>query len=197
MIFTISSCNLPEILFCSIAPSALAKSKGKFRRDIASSDHMTELLYNIIGTLPFNHIKLQVCIFAGYLHGIHSGIANVKGNRCRIVKKHSKGFFSGHNDKIMCTVQGMFILCMLRIIGTVTGVNESSLIDTAVGFSQSVDDILFIHDISKRKSIFCTDFSISWLSFCCLNVFCQCLSFKGLSIYIFFYHFSLSCYRFL
>ena len=97
----------------------------------------------------------------------------------------------------MCTVQGMFILCMLRIIGTVTGVNESSLIDTAVGFSQSVDDILFIHDISKRKSIFCTDFSISWLSFCCLNVFCQCLSLKGLSIYIFFYHFSLSCYRFL
>lgn len=83
------------------------------------------------------------------------------------------------------------------IIGTVTGVNESSLVDTAVGLSQSVDDILFIHDISKRKSIFCTDFSISWLSFCCLNVFCQCLSLKGLSIYIFFYHFSLSCYRFL
>ena len=197
MIFTIPGCNLPEIFFCSIAPSALSKAKGKFRRDIASSDHMTELLYNIIGTLSLDHIKLQVCIFAGYLHGIHSGIANVKGDRCRIVKKHSKGFFSGHNNEIMCTVQRMFILGMLRIIGTVTGVNKSSLVDTAVGFSQSINDILFIHDISKRKTVFCTDFSIPWFSLFCLNVFCQCLSLKGLSIYIFFYHFSLSCYSFL
>ena len=117
MIFTISSCNLPKSSFVSIAPSALAKSKGKFRRDIASSDHMTELLLQYHRDSPLRSHKASGLHFRGYLHGIHSVIANVKGDRCRMVKKTFQRFLFGHNDKIMCTVQGMFILCMLRIIG--------------------------------------------------------------------------------
>jgi len=79
MILTISFCHRTEIFFCCITPAALSKTKGKLWRNVTASDHMAELFYDVVSILTFNHIDIQICIFAGHFEGIHSGIPNIKG----------------------------------------------------------------------------------------------------------------------
>ena len=79
VILTIAGCHLAKILLGGISPSALSETKCKFRGNIAASDHMAKLLYNIIGRFTFNHIHIQICICACHFQGVHSGISNIKG----------------------------------------------------------------------------------------------------------------------
>ena len=79
MILPISFCDSTEIFFRRITPAALSETKGKLRRDIAASDYMAELFYDIISILTFKHVDIQVSIFARYLKGILSVISNIKG----------------------------------------------------------------------------------------------------------------------
>ena len=87
VILTIAGCHLAKILLGAISPSALPKAKCKLRRNIAASDHMTELLYNVISRLTHDHIHIQICICTCHLQGIHSGVPNVKGQFRRIIEK--------------------------------------------------------------------------------------------------------------
>ena len=79
MIFSISLCNSTKIFLRRVAPAALSETKGKLRRDIAAPDHMAELFYDIVSILTFDHINIQISIFARYLEGILSVISNIKG----------------------------------------------------------------------------------------------------------------------
>ena len=78
VILTISSGNGTEIFFCGVAPTALSETESKLRRDVAASDHMTELFYDIISIFAFDHIDIQVRIFAGYFESVHSGISDIE-----------------------------------------------------------------------------------------------------------------------
>ena len=75
MILPISFCDSTEIFFRRITPAALSETKGKLRWDIAASDYMAELFYDIISILTFKHVDIQVSIFARYLKGILSVIS--------------------------------------------------------------------------------------------------------------------------
>ena len=79
VILAISFCNSAEIFLCGVTPAALSETKSKLWRDVAAPDHMTELFYDIISIFALNHVNIQICIFAGYFKGIHSGISDVKG----------------------------------------------------------------------------------------------------------------------
>ena len=104
MILPMSFCDSTEIFFRRIPPAALSETKSKLRWDIAASDYMTELFYDIICILTFKHINIQVSIFAGYPEGILSVISNIKGQFRWIVKKQSKCSLSTHNNKVVGSV---------------------------------------------------------------------------------------------
>ena len=78
MIVSIPVCHFAKIFFCLIAPSALSESKGKFRWNITTSDYFTELFYNIVCIFSFKYIQIQIRIFTGYFHCIHSCISDIK-----------------------------------------------------------------------------------------------------------------------
>ena len=54
-------------------------NNGKLRWDIAAPNHMAELFYDIVSILSFDHINIQIRIFARYPEGILSVISNIKG----------------------------------------------------------------------------------------------------------------------
>ena len=83
---------------------------------------------------------------------------------------------------------------MLRIICAVADVAVASFVDSAVGFTQAIDDIIFVHDISKSKSLFLTDLSIWKNALSCFNFFGQCLRVKRSSISVFSDHLCVTSY---
>ena len=54
LVFTITVRYFAEILLRLVTPTALSEAEGVFRRNVASADDLPELLYNIIGRIPFN-----------------------------------------------------------------------------------------------------------------------------------------------
>ena len=81
-----------------------SETKCKLRGNIAASDHMSELFYNIISGFSFDHIDIQVCICTCHFQGVHSGIPNIKGQFRRIIEKQSKCCLSAYNNKVMSTI---------------------------------------------------------------------------------------------
>ena len=79
MILAISFCHCTEVFFCCITPAALSKTESELRRNVAAADHTTELFYDVVSIFSFDDIDIQICIFAGYLECVHSGISNIKG----------------------------------------------------------------------------------------------------------------------
>ena len=79
MILAISFCHCTEVFFCCITPAALSKTESELRRNVAAADHTTELFYDVVSIFSFDDIDIQICIIAGYLECVHSGISNIKG----------------------------------------------------------------------------------------------------------------------
>ena len=57
----------------------VAKTKSKFRWNIASSNYLPELLCNVIGIITLNYIQVQISIFTGNNQFIHPRITDIKG----------------------------------------------------------------------------------------------------------------------
>ena len=188
VIFSVLSHHFTEILCCLIAPAALSETKSKFRRNIASSDDFTELFHNIVGRSSFYDIKVQIRIFTGDIQTVLLCIANVKSQSRRVIHKHTKGFFPGYDNKIVRAVQRLFVFCVLRVIGTVTYVNKTTLIDASVRLSQPIHHVLFLHFVSKPKSFFQINVSVLRHSFRTGNVPHNRLCFKRLSKLVFLNH---------
>ena len=185
MILTVSCCHLAKILLGGISPSALSETKCKFRGNIAASDHMAELLYNIIGRFTFNHIHIQVCICACHFQSVHSGISNIKGQFRRVVEKQSKCCLSAYNDKVVGTIQRTLVFRMVWIIGTIADIAVTSFVDATVCLPKSINNIILIHHICKIKALFQADFSIRKSAIRCFNLLCYCLRIKRSSVSVF------------
>ena len=149
MILPVILSHGPEVILRLIAPAALPEAERKFRRDIAAADDLPELLYDVISGFPFNDIQGQIGIFTGDAHRILAGITDVKGQFPRIVEEEAEGLFPGNDNEVVCSVEGMLVFRVVRIIGTVACIAPAPLVDAAVGFAQTVDDIIFIHSICK------------------------------------------------
>ena len=195
LIFAITLRYILKILSCLIAPAALTQSKRKFRRNIASSDQLTELFYDVIRVLSLNDIQIQVCRLTAHLHRVFSCISNIKYQSGRIIKKQTHILFSGNHNQIVRTIQGALVLRMFRIICTVTDITVTSFIQSTVGFSQTIYHIILCKTVSKRKSLLQRNFSIRRCSLFCLYFFYDCLCLKRISKHIFAYHiYFSSCY---
>ena len=105
MVFSVSCCDPAEILLRLVSPPALSKAERKLRRDVAAADDTAELPDDIIGRIAVDDIQVQVCALAENLQSIHSRIADVKGQRGRIVKKQAERLFPCKHDKIVGGVE--------------------------------------------------------------------------------------------
>lgn len=84
-------------------------------------------------------------------------------------QKQSKRSLSTHNNKVVGSVQRTLVLCVYRIICAITDITIPSLVDSTIGFTQTIDNVIFIHDISKNKSFLLTDLSIWENALSCFN----------------------------
>ena len=78
----------------------------------------------------------------------------------------------------MGTIQGAFVLRVVWIIGTIADVAVTSFVDSTVGLSKPVDNILLIHHIGKIKATLQADLPIWKSTIRCLNLLCQRLRIK-------------------
>ena len=83
----------------------VSKAERKLRRDVAAADDTAELPDDIIGRIAVDDIQVQVCALAENLQSIHLRIADVKGQRGRIVKKQAERLFPCKHDKIVGGVE--------------------------------------------------------------------------------------------
>ena len=85
----------------------------------------------------------------------------------------------------MCTVERELVFCVVWIVRTVADIAVPALVDAAVGFTQTVYNVLIVHDISKRKAILCINDAVCRSAVGFGNVSHYCVSFKRCSIDIF------------
>ena len=144
-----------------IAPAALAEAKCEFRRNIAPSDDVTELFYDIAGRVPVDNIQIQICILTGNIYHILLCIPDVKRKRSGIIYKQSEGLLPGYNQKIVSSVQRHLLLRVLRIIRAETGIFPAPLIYAPVCLTQTKNNIILIHTIRKTEALLRADRSVS------------------------------------
>ena len=85
----------------------------------------------------------------------------------------------------MCTVERELVLCVVWIVRAIADIAVPALVDAAVGFTQTVYDILLVHDISKRKTILCINDAVCRGTVRCRDAVHYCLCLKRCSIGIF------------
>lgn len=153
--------DLAEILRLFVTPAALPEAESKAWRDVRAANDMTELSCDIIGIRAVNDIEIQVSILAGNGKGIGSGVANIKGENGGIINKKSKtALTSGNNEKVMGAVKGLLVLRMVGRVCAVADIKEASLVDAAVGFSKTIDDVIRMHGKTKLKALFRRNISV-------------------------------------
>src|SRR5699024_6284158 len=147
--------HFPEVRFVFIAPSALSIAERPLRRDIAASDHLAEGMDNGSGQmiLCLDQVNVQVPVLGGNTQGVTSGITDIKCQRSRIIDENAKGGGASDDEGIVGSVEGAGGLCVMRVIGTVAGVDPAPLIDPPHLFSQSVDRSALFQ--SKNKAFLC------------------------------------------
>ena len=182
MIAPIAFCHFPIVFLRAVSPAALSESEGKFRRYITSSDDLAELFHDLIRRFALNHIQIQIGILTGNSHCVHARITDIKRQSGRIVHKDSKRMFSWQNNKIMCAVQRSFLFRMFRIIRTVADIAVTSLVDSPVGLSKSIDHIPLCQRAGKGKSMLQTDRAVSRRPGCGLHRYHYCFCLKRGSI---------------
>ena len=90
-----------KVLWCLVSPAALSKSKCELWRDITSSDHLPELLCDIIWAVTCYHIEIQICAVAENVQLITFRISHVKCDRGWIVKIQSKCLRTRNYNKVV------------------------------------------------------------------------------------------------
>ena len=142
MIFPVPINHLPEVLLCPVPPPALTKPKGKFRGDIASSNQLPKLLYNLIGRFPFDHIQIQIGIRTADFQNIRKRIPNIKCKLCRIIYKQAKIPFPCDHEKIVGAIQRPCTLQMLRIVRGIADITMPPFVHPSDCFAKSIDHII-------------------------------------------------------
>ena len=90
VVLSIFSRHRLKVLRCLVSPAALSKSKCKLWRDITPSDHLPELLCDIIWAVTCYHIDIHICAVTENMHLIALRISHVKCDSGWIVKIQAK-----------------------------------------------------------------------------------------------------------
>ncbi len=149
IILPVSFRDFHEIFLRLISPTALPEPKPELRRDVASANHLTELLHNVIRRLPFNQIQVQIRRFTAHLQEIRPCIADVKCKFSRIIEEQSKILLPGNHDKIMRAIQGTLIFRVVRLVRTITDITVSPLIQSPVRLAKPINNVIFCHLIRE------------------------------------------------
>ena len=136
--------HLTHFIRCIIAPPALPITKCPAGCNIASSDQFTEFLHHIAVGSCLNQINFIVLLFHGNAKIINIGITNIKGHPARRIHKQAIGFMHSvtHHNEVVCSIQGIGILTVIRIIAAIADVTPSSLVDATHIFSKPIHDFI-------------------------------------------------------
>ena len=152
----IFGCHLTHFICRIIAPSALSIAKCPSGCNIASSDQFTEFLYYIAVGICLNQINFIVLLFHGNAKVIDVSITNIEGHPARRVHKQAIGFMHSvsHHNEVVCSIQGIRVLAMIRIIAAIADVTPAPLIDATHIFSKPVHDFILFQGIMKTVFFF-------------------------------------------
>ena len=79
MIFPVFFCHRDKILRRFISPAALPESKREFRRNIASANHLSKLLCNIVWIFACDNIQIKIRPFTEDMKLVRSCVTDIKG----------------------------------------------------------------------------------------------------------------------
>ena len=149
-------CHFTHFIRCIITPPALPITKCPAGCNIASSDQFTEFLHYIPVGSCLNQINFIVLLFHGNAKIINIGITNIEGHPARRIHKQAIGFMHSvtHHNEVVCSIQGIRVLAMIRIIAAIADVTPAPLIDATHIFSKPVHDFILFQGIMKTVFFF-------------------------------------------
>ena len=143
-----------DILRVLIAPPALSVSHGPFRRNIASSYGVAKLLYHLPQVISLQNIKSKPAMGHGHGHKLPVAVAEVKGYLLGGIHKYAEPLFSVYEKEVVGSIEGMLVLRMLGVVGTVRLVKPAPLVYSPDVLPQAVDDVVISHPVGKDMGLF-------------------------------------------